>query len=177
MLHTHYFDEGVQSNSSVTELNRLEPLPSTSGVSREISIQLEQSSTNSAEERSEDANVKRRKVTTEAKVKLKSKSKGKRKREHPIKDTLDKRGKLHSTCNKDSSVKGKGKQLKQCVSRDKYDDASEACGICGKFEKEDENWICCDACNIWYHKDCVGLDEDDFDYFLNLDAVYICPLC
>lgn len=36
----------------------------------------------------------------------------------------------------------------------------------------------CDGCSVWYHKDCVGLDDSEWNDQVNNDeAVYICPMC
>ena len=42
---------------------------------------------------------------------------------------------------------------------------------------ENEEWICCDACSIWYHRNCVSLNDDEWAYQQNEEAVYICPMC
>lgn len=46
--------------------------------------------------------------------------------------------------------------------------------FCGKIFREGEKYmICCDACDIWYHGDCVGISE----VVGNTIEDYICKLC
>ncbi|CAC5426471.1 unnamed protein product [Mytilus coruscus] len=72
--------------------------------------------------------------------------------------------------------RGRGRKLKQTTPLS--DSSDENCGICGKPEKSEEDWICCDICSIWYHRDCVGLeDETSWLTCSNPDAVYTCPMC
>ncbi|CAC5417702.1 unnamed protein product [Mytilus coruscus] len=54
--------------------------------------------------------------------------------------------------------RGRGRKLKQTTPLS--DSSDENCGICGKPEKSEEDWICCDICSIWYHRDCVGLEDE-----------------
>ena len=61
---------------------------------------------------------------------------------------------------------------------DPIPDSSDDCGVCGKPEKPEEDWICCDMCCLWYHRECVGLENnDDWLYSSDPDAIYTCPMC
>ena len=74
-------------------------------------------------------------------------------------------------------VKERGKGKRSANETDDADNTKEACGVCMKFHIEGEEWIYCDAFSLWYHRDCVGLDDNEWNYQLNDDAVYICPMC
>ncbi|XP_028409245.1 CXXC-type zinc finger protein 1-like [Dendronephthya gigantea] len=37
--------------------------------------------------------------------------------------------------------------------------------------------ICCDACDEWYHGECVGMDESECKDHAESDVPYICTLC
>lgn len=76
---------------------------------------------------------------------------------------------------KGGQTKGKGKRSKKCKHLGEYD--SDSCGVCHKIYQEDEEWICCDSCSVWYHRECVELGDDDWKYFSQPDAVFICPMC
>ncbi|CAG2199345.1 unnamed protein product [Mytilus edulis] len=76
-----------------------------------------------------------------------------------------------------SNRKGNKKTTRKQTSKAK-DSSDENCGICGKPEKSEEDWICCDICSIWYHRDFVGLeDETSWLTCSNPDAIYTCPMC
>lgn len=46
--------------------------------------------------------------------------------------------------------KGQRKKSKRKKQTEDIADKQDLCGICSKSEKEDEDWICCDLCSIWY---------------------------
>lgn len=76
-----------------------------------------------------------------------------------------------------TSAKSKCKQSMKKEQTD-ADDYSDACGICLKLYKSNEDMICCNFCNMWYHRGCIGLDDDnEWNFFLTDDAIYICPMC
>ncbi|XP_070550248.1 uncharacterized protein [Ptychodera flava] len=33
----------------------------------------------------------------------------------------------------------------------------ELCAGCGTAGEEEDQWLCCDKCNLWYHRECSGL--------------------
>ena len=53
----------------------------------------------------------------------------------------------------------------------------DLCGVCSKTEKEDEEWICCDICNIWYHRFCLDLDDEERAAVSSTSSIYTCPMC
>jgi hypothetical protein len=56
-------------------------------------------------------------------------------------------------------------------------DYGDACGVCMNVYETDEDWICCDSCCTWYHRDCIGLEDEEWNYFSDAAAIYICPIC
>ena len=69
------------------------------------------------------------------------------------------KGEGKGKCKRKGTGKGKGKRSEKETKED--DNTEQACGICIKFYKEGEEWIMCDGCSVWYHKDCVGLDDSE----------------
>lgn len=64
------------------------------------------------------------------------------------------------------------------ITTDTVDALDGNCGICGKPKNPDEDWICCDMCSLWCHRDCVGLEvEVDWLMCSDEDAVFTCPMC
>ena len=50
------------------------------------------------------------------------------------------------------------------------------CGTCSKVAKEFTDCICCDNCNIWFHKSCLDMSLATFDYHcLSKSLTWICP--
>ena len=49
-------------------------------------------------------------------------------------------------------------------------------GVCSKTEKGDE-WIYCDMCNIWYHRFCLDLDDEEWTAVSSTSSIYTCPMC
>jgi hypothetical protein len=73
-----------------------------------------------------------------------------------------KRTRLHG---KRQSIKGKGK-------------GEESCGICNKSYNDEEDWICCDNCGIWFHRGCVNLDDDlEWNMLIEEGQTFTCPMC
>lgn len=79
-----------------------------------------------------------------------------------------------------SKEKGKGRGKS---SRKKYAslvEPGEYCVICNKPDigSLDEGWISCDVCCLWYHRNCVNLQDDDLWASLSEEgAQYTCPMC
>lgn len=44
-------------------------------------------------------------------------------------------------------------------------------------KKKDEDWICLDLCSIWYHRECVGLEDEEWIMVSDAAALYTCPMC
>jgi hypothetical protein len=54
----------------------------------------------------------------------------------------------------------------------------ENCTVCNKSEKENEDWICCDICSLWFHQQCAHIENDELSTKYTVDEEeYICPLC
>ena len=69
-----------------------------------------------------------------------------------------------------SKGKGRGKGRPKKV---KY-----YCGLCEAEYNINEDWIQCDECNIWYHRDCAGLESDEaWDQMQDTDVEYKCHQC
>lgn len=78
------------------------------------------------------------------------------------------------------ATKGKGKKRskgkgKKTVVLSAFSESKDSYGICAKTYNESEEWICCDACEQWYHRH-LDLDEEEFRLYSGADAVYICPI-
>lgn len=73
--------------------------------------------------------------------------------------------------------KGQRKKSKRRKTSEDIADKQDLCGICSKSKKEDEDWICCDLCSIWYHRECVGLEDEEWIMFSDAAALYTCPMC
>jgi hypothetical protein len=84
-----------------------------------------------------------------------------------------KSSKTKSNCRK----KGPHKKSRKRRTTKDLTDEKDLCGVCSKSEKEGEEWICCDVCTVWYHRDCVGLDDDDWMMFSDAASLYTCPMC
>ena len=43
---------------------------------------------------------------------------------------------------------------------------------------EEEDWIFCDNCNGWYHRGCIGLEDEAVWTKYSPEAIeYACPMC
>ncbi len=42
---------------------------------------------------------------------------------------------------------------------------------------EDEDMIGCDDCNEYYHIECIGMSQQEFQYFVDRDDEYFCKSC
>ena len=80
---------------------------------------------------------------------------------------------------KKSTGKGKGRgKGKGKGKKDEEKTENDACGICNKKYKSSEDWICCDECLVWYHRGCVGLeDESLWEEVSTEEKRYLCPMC
>ena len=79
---------------------------------------------------------------------------------------------------KGGQAKGKGKRSKkkkQILTIGEY--ISDCCDVCKIIYQEDEEWICCVSCSVWYHRVSIELGDADWKYFSKQNAVFICPLC
>ena len=79
---------------------------------------------------------------------------------------------------KQKTVKRGGKKGKGRIPKEKETEESDGnCGICNLTYLEREDWICCDTCSIWYHRNCVGLEKSSlWEQFTVSNEEYPCPL-
>ena len=49
------------------------------------------------------------------------------------------------------------------------------CGVCSNPVTWEQDAICCDACDVWSHKMCVGMSASFFTHFASSDVSWICP--
>jgi len=75
-----------------------------------------------------------------------------------------------------SKVKGKGKG-KGKGKKKTTDDNDEYCANCNKAYMEGEDWICCDLCSLWYHRQCANLEDESEWCRLSGDEPFICAMC
>lgn len=70
--------------------------------------------------------------------------------------------------------KGKGRGKKRKTS----EDSDDKCSVCNRSALEGEFWICCDYCSLWYHRDCVHLqDEQEWLRLTESGDPFSCPMC
>ena len=53
------------------------------------------------------------------------------------------------------------------------EDEDALCGACGEKDTDDGCWICCDACERWFHGKCVKITRAKAKHI----AHYNCPTC
>lgn len=53
------------------------------------------------------------------------------------------------------------------------DHENTLCGSCGDNYGQDEFWICCDACETWFHGKCVKITPAKAEHIKH----YKCPNC
>ncbi|CAC5417899.1 unnamed protein product [Mytilus coruscus] len=94
-----------------------------------------------------------------------------------LQPTVQNKEQIHSNKTKRRGKgKGKGKSRKKNIPISYESD--EKCTVCNKPDIGDEDWICCDACYLWYHRDCANLQDDETWASLSDEgAVFTCPLC
>jgi len=51
------------------------------------------------------------------------------------------------------------------------------CGICERSVNDTQRAFCCDGCDLWYHKTCLSMCTQDFEYLENRSISYICYKC
>ena len=56
---------------------------------------------------------------------------------------------------------------------DEDDEQGAVCGACGDNYGGDEFWICCDACEKWFHGKCVKITPAKAEHIKH----YKCPCC
>ena len=97
----------------------------------------------------------------------------------PTSDSIAEKRPISKGKSSKSSVKRKKRATKR--KRDtsyEYSSDKESCGVCFKAEKDGEDWICCDLCLVWFHRECVALQDDEEWILYSTDgAVFACPLC
>lgn len=72
--------------------------------------------------------------------------------------------------------RGRTKKSKKYESDDGNED--ENCTVCNKSYKENEDWISCDLCSLWFHRQCAHLQNDELWTRYTVDEEeYTCPLC
>ena len=73
------------------------------------------------------------------------------------------------SCTEKRKGKGqrKGKSKAQKKKRKEVD--VEKCGVCGNSEGEAEEWIECDTCGIWYHRDCMNINDELWESYATED--------
>lgn len=71
--------------------------------------------------------------------------------------------------------KGKGKRKK---TSEETQETDEKCVICNLAYSDGEEWICCDVCSLWYHRDCAQLQDDNEWHRLSEEGQpFVCPMC
>lgn len=75
--------------------------------------------------------------------------------------------------------RGRKKKRKTAAEEDcEKSDETAFCAVCGKLCQDDQECICCDDCDSWYHRCCVGLeDEKIWKHLTSEETKYSCPLC
>lgn len=74
--------------------------------------------------------------------------------------------------------KGKGKGKSKGKKAKTSEDTDEKCTVCYKSYVSGEQWISCDLCSLWYHRNCVHLqNEDEWLKYSEEDEPFSCPMC
>ena len=55
-------------------------------------------------------------------------------------------------------------------------DSDENCVVCNGNYVDIEDWISCDTCYLWYHRECANL-QDDEEQSSSRKHDYTYPLC
>ena len=63
------------------------------------------------------------------------------------------------------------------VSNNTTDDTLYLCGACHHPVTWDTPGVCCDACNQWFHTDCQGISENDYNQLSDSSVIWQCKLC
>ena len=72
------------------------------------------------------------------------------------------------------------KRKRKRISKTVVEEAGEqyTCSICGALYNEEEDWIGCDGCDEWLHRQCAGLeDEQLWELYSKPDSSFNCPVC
>ncbi|KAJ4877994.1 PHD finger protein ALFIN-LIKE 6 [Raphanus sativus] len=65
------------------------------------------------------------------------------------------------------------KEEDESEDEDEDDEQGAVCGACGDSDGTDEFWICCDACEKWFHGKCVKITPAKAEHIKH----YKCPTC
>ena len=84
---------------------------------------------------------------------------------------------LSTTTPASKSATGKRKldETEQSVTEESG--SSTLCPVCMKAYQQDEQWICCDHCDVWSHRLCSGLDDEQWAIFSVEDQTWKCNNC
>lgn len=53
----------------------------------------------------------------------------------------------------------------------------ESCGVCGNSDGEAEEWIECDTCVKWYHRNCINISDELWEQYTKQNQPFTCPEC
>ena len=57
-------------------------------------------------------------------------------------------------------------------------DIDFVCSVCqNDFEPPKTDCICCDKCEKWFHLDCCGVSEHEFNFYVNNEDPFYCVDC
>ena len=73
--------------------------------------------------------------------------------------------------------KGRGKRKGKGKRKKKGETDLERCGICRRAEEENEEWINCDNCETWFHRNCVEICDELWEMYIMEDEPFICAEC
>ena len=73
--------------------------------------------------------------------------------------------------------KGRGKRKGEGKRKKKGETDLERCGICRRAEEENEEWINCDNCETWFHRNCVEICDELWEMYIMEDEPFICAEC
>ena len=54
---------------------------------------------------------------------------------------------------------------------------SDRCRKCLKFVTNNQNGVCCDFCNHWFHLKCSSLTKKSLDLLGESDETWMCTFC
>ena len=79
---------------------------------------------------------------------------------------------------KEKQPTGKRKQAAKTSADPDLPESNEShCGMCSKTNNVNEEWICFDSCCTWYQRKCLGINDEDWNYFPVPTSIYVCPMC
>ncbi len=95
---------------------------------------------------------------------------------------IKKKGEMKAKKGKDLTVKMRkngsaaGKQKtgtqKTCTLMDDESCVCPTCGLMYSSDNDDQLWVCCDKCDLWYNFECTGLKSKT-----RIPKVYYCTCC